>query len=151
MFRIGLAISTAGHGALQRFGPSNIIVRKVRTRRGMKYGLLAILLAVPYLLIAATYTGLIDQGWSGWLYVIAAICIWDAFKMLVLGPASLIWLARSRHQEDTARTRALCALARGESVADAAGEVQHPAASTTDLLSQHRRSPTYSGRTSERP
>lgn len=86
MFRIGLAISTAGHGALQRFGPSNIIVRKVRTRRGMKYGLLAMLLAVPYLLIAATYTGLIDQGWSGWLYVIAAICIWDAFKMLALGP-----------------------------------------------------------------
>ena len=88
MFRIGLAISTAGHGALQRFGPSNIIVRKVRTRRGMKYGLLAMLLAVPYLLIAATYTGLIDQGWSGWLYVIAVICIWDAFKMLALAPTA---------------------------------------------------------------
>lgn len=99
MFRIGLAISTAGYGFLQRFGPSNIIVRKVRTRRGMKYGLLAMLLTVPYLLIAATCTGLIDQGWSGWLYVLAAICIWDAFKMLALGPASLVWLARARHQE----------------------------------------------------
>lgn len=99
MFRIGLAISTAGYGALQRLGPSNIIVRKVRTRRGMKCGLLAMLLAVPYLLIAATCTGLIDQGWSGWLYVLAAICIWDAFKMLALGPASLIWLAQARHQE----------------------------------------------------
>lgn len=115
MFRIGLALSTAGYGALQRFGPSNVIVRKVRTRRGMKYGLLAMLLAVPYLLIAATCTGLIDQGWSGWLYVLAAICIWDAFKMLALGLASLIWLARARHQE----ARQQCTTTAGHADADA--------------------------------
>lgn len=34
------------------------------------------------------------------------VCIWDAFKMVVIGPASVVLLVRARAQENRARNRA---------------------------------------------
>ena len=42
---------------LRRYMPTNIALDAIRTRRGLKWGVPAMLLAVPYLLAAAFCTG----------------------------------------------------------------------------------------------
>ena len=49
---------------LRRWMPTNILLDKLRTRRGLKWGIPSMLLGVVYLLIAVTCIGLIAQGWS---------------------------------------------------------------------------------------
>lgn len=74
--------------------PTNILLDKRRTRRGLKWGILAMLLGVVYLLIAVTCTGLIEQGWSKWLYLVFFLALWNALKFLIFGPLSLVLLVR---------------------------------------------------------
>lgn len=74
------------------------------------------LLAIPYLYIAATCRTLVEQGGPGWLHLIVLVCIWNALKMLWLGPVSLVLLARARQHEAAARLRAFRSLAQRESV-----------------------------------
>lgn len=84
---------------LRRRMPTNILLDRLRTRRGLKWGVLAMLLGVVYILVAATCTGLIDQGWSTWLYLAFFWALWNGLKFLFFGPWSLILLARVRIQE----------------------------------------------------
>lgn len=91
---------------LRRYMPSNIVLDLIRTKQGLTWGVPAMLLAVPYLAIAVWCTGLIDNGGPGWLHLVVLVCIWDAFKMIVIGPVSVVLLARARAQENQARNRA---------------------------------------------
>ncbi|MGB4137861.1 MAG: hypothetical protein WA971_14945 [Microbacterium sp.] len=84
---------------LRRWMPTNILLDKLRTRRGLKWGIPAMLLGVIYLLIAATCTGLIEHGWSKWLYLAFFWALWNGLKFLFFGPWSLVLLARARIQE----------------------------------------------------
>lgn len=81
---------------VRRFLPTNQIRDAVMTRRGLKWGVPAMLLAIPYIYIAATCRILIEQGGPGWLHLIVLVCIWNALKMLWLGPVSLVLLAWAR-------------------------------------------------------
>ena len=90
---------------LRRYMPSNIVLDLIRTKQGLTWGVPAMLLAVPYLAIAVWCTGLIDNGGPGWLHLVVLVCIWDAFKMIVIGPVSVVLLARARAQENQARNR----------------------------------------------
>lgn len=45
--------------------PTNILLDAIRSRRGIKWGLPAMLLAAPYLLAASICTNLIDSGVAG--------------------------------------------------------------------------------------
>ena len=90
---------------LRRWMPTNILLDRLRTRRGLKWGVPAMLLGVVYLLIAATCTGLIDQGWSEWLYLAFIWALWNGLKFLPFGPWSLILLIRVRTQEARIRRR----------------------------------------------
>ncbi|MDN5962714.1 MAG: sulfate permease, partial [Propionibacterium sp.] len=85
--------------------PTNVLLDRLRTRRGLKWGVPAMLLGVVYLLIAATCTGLIDQGWSEWLYLAIIWALWNSLKFLLFGPWSLILLAQARTREANARRR----------------------------------------------
>lgn len=67
---------------LRRWMLTNILLDKLRTRRGLKWGIPAMLLGVVYLLIAVTCTGLIEQGWSKWLYLLFFLALWNALKFL---------------------------------------------------------------------
>lgn len=87
---------------LRRRMPTNILLDKLRTRRGLKFGVPAMLLGVIYILVAATCTGLIDRGWSEWLYLVFFLALWNGLKFLLFGPWSLILLARVRIQEGRA-------------------------------------------------
>ena len=56
--------------------PTNIVLDAIHTRRGVKWGVPAMLLAVRYILAAALCTGLTDAGRSGWLNILAALLLW---------------------------------------------------------------------------
>jgi hypothetical protein len=71
----------------------------------IKWGVPAMLLAIPYLLAASVCTSLIDGGASRWLYVVALVCIWDALKFIVIGPVSAVMLLRCERAQVRARKR----------------------------------------------
>lgn len=91
---------------MRRFMPTNIVLDKLRTRRGLKWGVPAMLLAVVYFYLAALMSVLVDGGASKWLYVVMLVCIWNAFKFLIFGPVSLVTLMRVRHSDRRARVAA---------------------------------------------
>ena len=80
---------------LRRYMPSNIVLDLIRTRKGLKWGIPAMLLAGPYLAIAFWCTTLIESGGPGWLHLVVLLCIWNALKMLAIGPVSLSLLVRT--------------------------------------------------------
>lgn len=88
---------------MRRWMPTNIVLDKVRTRHGLKWGLPAMLLAIPYFYTASLLTVIIRDGGPGWLNLVVLIAIWSAFKMLWIGPVSLVLLARVRIHEHTER------------------------------------------------
>lgn len=98
MLRLSLALSARTHGWL-RCAPTNLLADAIRTRRGLKWGTAAMLLAIPYLYAGAICTTIIGNGGPGWLNTLVVLFIWDAFKMLWLGPVSLVLLIRARMEE----------------------------------------------------
>ena len=90
----------------RRLFPTNRIRDAVYTRRGLKWGVPAMLLAAPYIAAVKLLTDHIEQGDPGWLHLIALLCAWNALKMLWLGPMSLIALARTLHREHVQRRAA---------------------------------------------
>ncbi|GAA1491284.1 hypothetical protein [Brachybacterium sacelli] len=112
MFRFLLAVSIRIRNFGRCYMPTNILVDAIRTRRGMKWGPVAMLLAIPYFAVAVWLVGLIDQGAPGWLHLFVLLTVWSGFKMLWLGPASIVWLIRARIGEADARRRQRRAVAR---------------------------------------
>lgn len=79
---------------LGRYMPTNRLIAAIRTRRGLKWGALAMLLAVPYLYAAVICTTIIGHGGPRWLYLAVLLLVWDALKVLWIGPISLASLVR---------------------------------------------------------
>lgn len=105
MIRLLLTASIYIRDLLRCYMPSNVITDMVRTRRGLKWGIPTMLLAVPYLGVAYWCTSLLDAGGPGWLNLVVLICVWSGLKMLWLGPISLVLLIRARTREFVARRR----------------------------------------------
>ena len=95
MLRTSVALSARGYGVL-RCAPTNLLLNAIRTRCGLKWGVPAMLLAVPYLYAAAICTTILNGDGPGWLYLLVLLFIWNAFKFLWIGPVSLLRLLRSR-------------------------------------------------------
>ena len=93
MFAIIWAVSIRAHGLL-RWAPTNLVLDRIRTRRGLKWGVPAMLLALPLLLGAATCAAGVRDGGPGWLNLLVILFIWDALKFLVIGPISFVALIR---------------------------------------------------------
>ena len=89
-------LSVRTRAFLRRRMPTNILLDKLRTRRGLKWGVPAMGLAVVYLFAAATCTTLVERGWSPWLYLLFTICLWNALKFLLFGPISITLLIRAK-------------------------------------------------------
>ncbi|GAA2524026.1 sulfate permease [Rarobacter incanus] len=106
MIRLLWTASTVVRYFLRRYMPGNILLDLIRTRNGLKWGVPAMLLAAPYLGVAAWCTTLIESGGPGWLHLVVLICIWNALKMIVIGPVSVVLLVRARAKERQARKRA---------------------------------------------
>lgn len=105
MLRLLWAASVHTRYFLRRYMPTNILLDLIRTRRGLKWGVPAMLLAAPYLLAANICTNLIADGGPGWLNLLVILFIWNALKFLIMGPVSLTLLVRVRIHEAGERHR----------------------------------------------
>ena len=84
---------------LRMYMPTNILLDALRMRRGLKWGVPAMLIAAPYLLGAWLLTVWIADGGPGWLNLLVLLFIWNALKFLVNGPITMIVLIRARVAE----------------------------------------------------
>jgi hypothetical protein len=106
MFALILGLTARTYYALRRCMPTNLVLDAIHTRRGLKWGVPAMLLAVPYTFATAASVGLVEAGGSGWLNVLALLFAWNALKFLGAGPVTLMRLLRVRGREGQARHRA---------------------------------------------
>lgn len=106
MIRLIWAASVHTRYFLRRYMPTNILLDSIRTRRGgLKWGVPAMLLAIPYLLIANVCVQLIEDGGPGWLHLVVLWALWNMLKMLWVGPISVALLIRARVRETVATRR----------------------------------------------
>lgn len=98
MFRLIWAASVRTHGILS-YAPTNLLVAATRTRRGLRWGIPAMLLAVPYLLVAYWCVSTIESGGPGWLNLVVLLCAWNSIKLTLNGPASVVRLLSARVKE----------------------------------------------------
>lgn len=105
MIRLLWALSAHARYYLRRYMPTNIALDAIRARRGLKWGIPAMLLAVPYFLAANYCITLIEDGGPGWLNLLVLLFCWNALKFLIMGPVSLVFLARARMEEWATRRR----------------------------------------------
>ncbi len=103
MFRLLWNLSIRVRLFLRTYMPTNILIDALRTRRGLKWGMPAMLIAAPYLLGAWLLTVWIADGGPGWLNLLVLLFIWNALKFLVNGPITLILLIRARIAEQRER------------------------------------------------
>jgi hypothetical protein len=106
MFRLLWVLSTWVRYYLRRYLPSNIALDAIRTRRGLKWGIPAMLLAAPYLLIVHVCTTAIENGGPGYLNLAVLVAAWSALKVILMGPWSLFLLVSARLSEASGRRRA---------------------------------------------
>lgn len=106
MFRLIWIASVHARYFLRRYMPTNILLDALRTRRGPKWGVPAMLLAVPYLYVGYLLSGLIEAGGPGGLHLLVLLCVWNAMKMTFMGPVSIVLLVRARAREYRIRRRA---------------------------------------------
>lgn len=106
MIRQLWTLSVHTRAFLRRYMPTNILLDAIRTRRGLKWGIPAMLLAVPYLLAASAFTALIADGGPGWLNILVLLCVWNAMKLIMMGPVSVVLLVRVRIREAVAKRQA---------------------------------------------
>lgn len=106
MLRLIWAVSVRTRDFTRRYLPTNVLLDLIRIRRGLKWGIPAMLLAAPYLLAASICTTIIKDGGPGWLHLLVLLFIWNALKFAWIGPISLVLLARARIREAASRRRA---------------------------------------------
>ncbi len=104
MFRLIWAASVRTHSILS-YAPTNLLIAAIRTRRGLKWGIPAMLLAAPYLLAASWCATIVEAGGGGWLNLIVLLAAWNAMKFTIMGPVSLMLLLRARLREHVERRR----------------------------------------------
>lgn len=107
MFGLIWGATARAYYSLRRFMPTNILLDAIHTRRGLKWGVPAMMLAVPYGVGTVLCAGLVEAGGSGWLNALAILFAWNALKVLTAGPVTLMRLIRLRGREAQARLRAM--------------------------------------------
>jgi len=106
MFGMLWMLSTRVRHFLRRYMPTNILIAVLHSRRGLKWGVPAMLLAVPYFFAAAVFAGMVAQGRPGWLNILVLLFVWNALKFFVAGPLCLARLVQVRMKEARARRSA---------------------------------------------
>lgn len=84
---------------LQCYAPTNRILNRLRKRENLRYGPLAMLLAIPYLFAGWLIITLVEAGAPELLRLLFLLAFWNAVKFVAFGPISLAKLARARLRE----------------------------------------------------
>ncbi|WP_199185291.1 sulfate permease [Cryobacterium sp. Y50] len=127
MFEFILAATARSYFFVRWFMPTAIVIDAINTRRGLKWGVPAMLLAVPYVIAAIYCRSQVEAGGPGWLNLLVILCLWNTFKFLLIGPISLLKLMMVRVREVMGRRRMTGAL-----LADGVQHVDEPV-----LVSRH--------------
>ena len=107
MFQLLIAFVSRIYMFFQRSMPTNILIRATHTRRGLKWGVPAMLLAVFYVVIAAAFAQWVEGGAPGWINLLVLLCLWNALKFVVNGPITAVRLAQVRTRERRYRDEVL--------------------------------------------
>lgn len=99
MVQLLVAFVGGAYTLFQRIMPTNILIRATHTRRGLRWGVPAMLLAGVYSVVAAALAQWVADGGPGWINLLVLICIWNALKFLANGPVTLVRLMRVRALE----------------------------------------------------
>jgi hypothetical protein len=106
MFRLLWVFSVRVRIFLWRYMPTNVLLAAFRTRRGLKWGVPAMLLATPYFFAAWVCSTWVTDGGPAWLNLLVLLLIWNALKFIVNGPITLVLLLHRRLAERPARNAA---------------------------------------------
>ena len=99
MFQLLIASLSRMQTICQRCMPTNILIRATHSRRGLKWGAPAMLLATVYFLISAALAQWVADGGPGWLNLVVLLCLWNALKFAVNGPITVARLLLARSLE----------------------------------------------------
>ena len=100
IFAASWALSSRLYGLAQRFCPSNIVLRRVHTRNGIKWGpLVGLTGIVVYGLVMVAAGTIVRDGGPGWVNLFVIIGFWNTCRFTFLIPTSVVRLLRVRHQE----------------------------------------------------
>ncbi|MBO1758899.1 hypothetical protein ACWDHH_14960 [Janibacter hoylei] len=104
MFLISLAMRPAAavYNWCQRWLPSNRLVTLLRTRRGYRWGVPAVLLGALYFVVGIGCYGAVRLGHTEWLYLGMLVFWWTALKLAVHGVTATIRLLIARGHENLA-------------------------------------------------
>lgn len=107
MFRSIWILSIYIRAFMRRCMPTNVILNLIRRRQGLKWGVPAMALAVPFLLIAFWCVNFTAAGGPGWVNLVTLVALWNMMKFIAIGPASLVLLfaavAMRRGSESSAK------------------------------------------------
>lgn len=104
MLRQSQQLSERGYGWFQHAPTNQLISAILYTRRGLKWGIPAMLvLGGGYLYAIAICVTIIDRGGPRALYLLVLLFGWNACKFFWVGPVSLVRLVHARAQERRAR------------------------------------------------
>lgn len=104
MFRLIWAASVRTHSILS-YAPTNLLIAATRTRRGLCWGVPAILVAVPYWFVANWCITTIDSGGPSWLNLLVFLATWNMLKLIVNGPITALLLLHTWTREAAIRCR----------------------------------------------
>ena len=107
MLAISMRLAIALHAFLQ-YTPTNLLLSRLRSRYGLKWGVPFMVLGAAYFFAAAMLATWLHDGGPIWLNLLVLLGIWNGLKLVVFGPISLMLLARARiteHRDEVQRIR----------------------------------------------
>ncbi len=99
-FAASWALSSRLYGLAQRFCPSNIVLRRVHSRSGIKWvPLVGLTGVIVYGLVMVACGTIVRDGGPGWVNLFFTVGFWNTCRFTLLIPTSVARLLRVRHQE----------------------------------------------------
>jgi hypothetical protein len=108
MFGISMRLAASLRTLLQ-YTPTNLLLSRLRSQHGLKWGVPFMFLGAAYFLAAAMLTNWLHAGGPGWLNLLVLLGIWNGIKFIAFGPISLILHARARVIEHRDKVRGISA------------------------------------------
>jgi hypothetical protein len=96
MIRLIWTVSVIAQRYFWRYLPTNILLARLRTRRGLKWGPSAMILGVAYLLGAAYCEFGVSTGWPKCVNLLVILFTWNGLKFLFMGPVSMALFLAAR-------------------------------------------------------